>query len=239
VQSDPVSNRIQSAETFRFRLNDTRTILMPVTIGSHHLSIAANYFDYPLDEGGIEKQISLVALWPGLEPKTEENTVEFSKVPGWGRRVRMLVTDLAQTTSVALRYEIPSESHGPFVRAERRFGLTQYKQDVNIEKTGRSRREHYVIDSEEAVQTFLSCRIEGSVPEPGCSHLFDSDGLLYELNYSKDLLPNWLEIQNSAENLIKSFSIGSGISLLNSQFIRGCNPTCLIRVNKQNSITSY
>jgi hypothetical protein len=173
----------------------TKTTTVKVQIADLILAIPRNIIDFPPETRKPDQAISLIALWPTLEGRSETNVDEFMKVRGQGRRIRILVEDISGQTSFIYRYEIRRRFLGHITWNIEAFGLVRGTQTMTQDERPIQAGEMYIEGQADSPTSFIECDPEGVVPMPGCSHFFMHRGLLFQISYGKPFLPDWKEIQ--------------------------------------------
>ena len=188
-------------------LSPLRTDATPIHIrlsGQDYL-VPVNYLDSPLDPGLDQDALLLVALLPDLEARTQENWDEFLRVPGWGRRVYMLVMPRPFPVDILDRYlETDRSNFGPFEDIGDHHGLQHLRSISGGGFLGR--RDIFVNMVEETLNGIITCTFEEDYPSPGCSHEFTHDNLLFKISYDRSNLTQWRSIEESIRSLFDEFA---------------------------------
>jgi hypothetical protein len=175
-----------------------------VRLSGRDYDIPANYFDAVLQPGLDQRDILLVALLPSLEARTRENWDEFMKVPGWGRRVTLLIKVLKRPDgALAAQLRAAQYISGPFEVIGIEHGL-EHSIPAG-EGRFRKRQEVFVARDGEQFIAVIECTRDGDYPQPGCEHHFLVSGLFVKALYDKRYLPEWRSIQDSVISLMKGF----------------------------------
>lgn len=184
-----------------FTTNDKPVVF---TLGTRTVSIPRNYFDVPIKEGAVSRDVLLIVLWPGMEPRAASNIAEFRDVPSWGRRIRILIDDPAQTTDLKYRFERMKETRGPLLPAGDAAGLHKYVRDQAAQSTLLP-KELYFDGDESAITHFIWCNIDDPEINPGCEQRFSYEGFVFQANYSKRFLADWPQIREETIRLFDMF----------------------------------
>lgn len=169
--------------------------LIHVRLSGQDFYIPANYFDSPTDPGLDQRDVLLVALLPTLEGRTKENWNEFMRVPGGGRRVRMLISaDANAKRMLDSAWQTLAKLSGPYAATGVVYGLHRQSSDKPLSKMD---REIYSPDPDPAQSGFIVCSGDRDYPYPGCSHRFIVGAVMVQATYAKTHLPDWRSIQKS------------------------------------------
>lgn len=179
-------------------------------IAGHGYAVPLGYIDAPLEPGLDQDGLYLKMLWPGLEPKTQENLREFTHVPGWGRRVSLLIQDnphrltgerlvqIALDTRQILRNRLVPDGH--------EFGLARFLPEPADPGSMKDDFEFFVDGSLKAPVLFIRCSRPGTVPKPGCSLTFAHNGTRMSSSFERSYLPEWQTIREEILGLLARFS---------------------------------
>lgn len=207
----PAPAQERSSKVPAFMQSPLRTDSEPIHIrlAGHDYDLPANYLDSPLEGAGpTYRSVLLVALLPELQARTKQNWDEFMKVPGYGRRVHILVTVPEAPDGVLERIRSGRERSNPTTPAAYRvFDLIfrrpapstsrWIKREVMVDQPGN--------DDAAAIRGFIECVRYGDVPEPGCSHFFTENDVVFKVSYSREELSRWRAIMCSVKALFRSF----------------------------------
>ncbi len=187
----------------------TDSEIIHVRLSGQDYYIPANYFDSPVDPGLDQRNILLVALLPDLEGRTKENWDEFMKVPGWGSRVRMLITGTKDPEHFlrSVRRNV-EKLYGPYVPSSTFNGLIRL---TSTKPPGAKllAREVYFSDMHSTPREFITCAGDNEFPTPGCSHYFIAGSVIVEASYHKKYLQNWQNIHMSIGTWLNSHKTAS------------------------------
>jgi hypothetical protein len=181
---------------------------VPVTIGGRHYQIPANYFSAPPRRSGREQQsLLLLAHWPSLEGRTEGNWADL-RVGHWGNKVQILLDTSKSKNSAIEIIEIALNSRmknsAPLNYEGKIFDFDYYIPFGGYSMVGRY--EYFVIEKNGAIELFIQCRPDGSVPSPSCTHWFPLTDLIWaRVSYGKPLFPRWQEIQAAVIARLRQF----------------------------------
>lgn len=178
-------------------------------IAGHGYAVPLGYIDAPLEPGLDQDGLYLKMLWPGLEPKTQENLREFTHVPGWGRRVSLLIQEnrFKSSDHVLLQSELRAMTW-PSYRLDFidiKHNLNQFEFLYTTQK--RAEKFDFFIDgSPEITRLFIRCSRAESVPKPGCNLVFVNDHNRMKISFERSYLPEWRNMQYSILQLLRQFS---------------------------------
>jgi hypothetical protein len=166
--------------------------------------IPANYFDAVINSGVDQRDILLVALLPSLEPRTRENWDEFMKVPGFGRRVQLLVEALDRP-EIGLQAALQASEYmwGPFEVTGSANGLER-RDPVGVGRF-RKRREVFIDRTSDTLETLIVCTRDGDFRKPSCEQYFMGGDLRIKATYAKQFLPTWHAIQEAVVILLQRY----------------------------------
>jgi hypothetical protein len=166
--------------------------------------VPANYFDAVIRRGLDQRDILLVALLPSLETRTHENWDEFMKVPGFGRRVHMLIETVERPATVLGAMLQKSEYMSGPLETVGTENNVEHRVPVGVGRFG-FRQEVFVARQEDRLVAVIECARDGDVRSPGCQQYFMADDLLIKATYSKKFLQNWRSIQESVTALLQRY----------------------------------
>lgn len=179
-------------------------------IAGHGYAVPLNYMDLPRKPGLDQDGLLLTMLWPGLEPRTPENLREFTHVPGWGRRVNVLIQDNPNRLSGERLVRIALDTRqillNPLVQHGREFGLTHFLPESAVSNSRKDDFEFFVEGSLEAPAQFIRCSRPDTVPKPGCSLTFVHNGTRMSINFERIHLPEWQTLRSETLRLLTCFS---------------------------------
>lgn len=197
-------SRADSNDTPPYLTSPLRTDTEPihVRLSGRDYYIPANYFDAVINSGVDQRDILLVALLPSLEPRTRENWDEFMKVPGFGRRVHLLVEALDRP-EIGLEAALQASEYmwGPFEVTGIDNGLE--RRDPVGAGRFRKRREVFIDRIRGDLATLVVCTRDGDFRKPSCEQYFMAGGLRIKATYAKQFLPIWHSIQESVNALLQ------------------------------------
>ncbi len=197
--------------------------LIRVQLGEVRMAIPAAYLDAPiqqderidvfLTEDGfhVTQGVYIVTELPELTARTEESMREWLKARGYrekGKWISALIRDWNTEDAAG-----PSESnltiHGGLTALDH-WGVphpkvTGTRHGLDRRVNERMKRDIYT-RTEDGVRTALIvCRLEGSVPSPGCSQFIEVAGLDVKMNYGKQNLPRWRELERKMRARLEGF----------------------------------
>jgi len=206
-------HRFPSPKMIADRVYTTNNKGVTVELAGHNYFLPNNY-DFggvKEKEGDIVKGMLLQVLWPNMEPRTAENMDEFRLVPGWGKRITILLKNKDRfkkyPDAFARIYEMYIDTYVPVKEKPDIYGL-KYKmlsrhsakgEDIG-DRSDTFRQELYEEWDDGKLITFISCW--HLVEAPGCKHKFEYNEILYNLSYSRKFLPKWKEIQQATVDLM-------------------------------------
>jgi hypothetical protein len=199
-------SRADTNDTPPYLTSPLRTDAEPihVRLSGQDYYIPANYFDAVIRRGLDQRDILLVALLSSLEARTRENWDEFMKVPGFGRRVHMLIEALDHP-EIGLDAALQASEYmwGPFEVKGTANGLERR----DPAGTGRSqkRREVFIDRSNGNLTTLIVCTRDGDYRKPSCEQYFMAGDLRVKATYAKQFLPTWRSIQESVAALLQRY----------------------------------
>ncbi|MEJ0076817.1 MAG: hypothetical protein WDO17_15475 [Alphaproteobacteria bacterium] len=171
--------------------------------------IPKRYLRYPV--GAKDKGLYIAASLANLTPVSQAD--QASLPPGWGDVLLILVHDARSTTDTQFRWHVSQGIYGPLKQVEPQFGLDTYlggregiaprQHDPSVPLTLTYKTLYW----HEAPPLFLTCDGDKAVPYPGCKQTFSEDGLLYEIDFGKQNLPKWVDIQQRAVELMRKFRV--------------------------------
>ncbi len=170
-----------------------------VMLGPHTFRVPPEHADFPIETDKPADRIYLIALWPTLEGRTEKNYATFSNPRG--SHLRILIENAAGPEAIEFRLGLAKKVAVSWEQEQTGISLLKLNP---VEPLRRAPDEIYVRGGSDT-QMFITCSVDGSVPNPGCAHTFSADGILYRISYRKTLLENWSEIQDGVVNLVNSF----------------------------------
>lgn len=145
-------------------------------------------------------------------PVTRAKTGAFNKALPWPRghqrHMHFLVHDVIDLDGIldvhlGLRLLDPTVDYRVvFATDSHVYGLKKLRSiDPNYDV--RYRQEAFIAhDNDGALQTVMTCNIDGSVPYPGCSHWFRSNGLDVKLTFRKPYLSQWKQLQDDTRRFL-------------------------------------
>lgn len=203
----PVTTAARAADEPWLVENGTVRLLR---IAGHGYAVPLGYLDAPLEPGLDQDGLYLKMLWPGLEPKTPENLREFTHVPGWGRRVSLLIQDNPHRLSGERLVRIALDTRqillNPLVPGGHEFGLARFLPEPADPRSMKDDFEFFVEGSLETPVQFIRCSRPGTVPKPGCSLTFAHNGARMSSSFERSYLPEWQTIREEILGLLTRFS---------------------------------
>lgn len=179
-------------------------------IAGHGYAVPLNYMDLPRKPGLDQEGLLLTMLWPGLEPRTPANLREFTHVPGWGRRVNLLIQDnpgqLSGDRLVRIMFDIRRSRQNQLVNQGPQHGLVHFVPMTDADIPHGSEFDFFVEGPLEAPTLFIRCSLLGRVPKPGCGLWFAHNKTWMNINFERTHLPNWKEIHKNILQLLARFS---------------------------------
>jgi hypothetical protein len=182
--------------------------LIDVQIAGNNLKIPRYYFlsfDVPLSPK--RNDIWIHALWPDMAPMREDNKERWIHIRGFGPLLDILVLDQNKTTSLDFRLATAEKLGKPYSRQPDKFELQVYVPNGSVTPNDAElRQELYVDKSPSGLTGFISCNVDGTVPEPGCEADFDCKEMLLQVTYGKYFLPQWSAIEQATRELFDGFA---------------------------------
>jgi hypothetical protein len=175
-------------------LPNSAPTLVETKIASRTYHVPVRYLAYPVSQE--DSGMLLEADWPTMALPNHEPG-------GLQSRLMIMVQDLATTTDVAFRLRKAREIYHTSVLIGKVDGLTEYASKLLLDPD-QLQTELYVTNSEPPL--FVRCDGDTTVPFPGCSEVFEANGLLFTLTFRKEHLHEWAEMRDASLKLLDRFA---------------------------------
>lgn len=178
-------------------------------IAGHGYAVPLGYIDAPLEPGLDQDGLLLTMLWPGLEPRTPANLREFTHVPGWGRRVNLLIQKNRFKSSdlVLLRSELKAMTWPSYILdlIDLQHNLNHFE-FLHTSLKQEEKFDFFIDGSPDNPHLFIRCSRPENVPKPGCNLVFVSNNNRMKISFERTRLPEWRIVQDSILRLLAQFS---------------------------------
>lgn len=152
--------------------------------------------------------VLLQVLLPDLQPRTPDNVYAFRKVHGHGDRMQLLINDISKSTDFHYRYMKAVEMAGVTEPIEVLYGFDDAFQATDPDHVIMGAKFYIKKNDNDEIKTYLTCRIDSRVKDPGCSHYFMyQQNIRIHMHYSEKYLPDWQKIENQTIALLDRLRI--------------------------------
>lgn len=173
-----------------------------VRINGQDLDIPRSYFRSRIPQDGEETEgVVLSAMYFDFGPLTDSESSLWKK--GQANKVIDIFPQNPTRLNEFQRMLVGSMKHS--LATEYKADLYGLKVYVGIKETKGEARTYYVEGSVENPVSFISCTSEKLASNPQCEHRYEYGYLHVQLDYAKELLPEWKIIKEKSTNLIASF----------------------------------
>lgn len=198
-------------------INNLKNDAFRVEIAGRVFKIPKGYFDGAKALGRDNESVVLEYSLPGFEflPPHPQYRKERQKLISEGRKRSMLLENARQiyTGEARLSFDvlIPRLMHGREFKKEKNtvYGLDKYVHQVPKPVSNDPAYAPYVQDdfliernADGSINSYLLCSPPGRDKIPACRHSFIDKGLLYQIHWRVQELPNWKAQRDSAIQFI-------------------------------------
>jgi hypothetical protein len=192
-----------------------------IHVGGGEYHIPVGYFKLSIRPKDREEAIGITASYPSMASYERSDVVTDDEVI-------VLVHDARSTTSAETRAKIIRQEYGPLTPLSTRFGLMAYRTSrgpsgtimeksrtlylgntIIAHPTDEQREqaydEFYADNNSSSPSLFITCIGDTGTPRPGCTAVFATDDLLYQVHFPKVHLSEWEAIKSSTISLVEQF----------------------------------
>jgi hypothetical protein len=190
---------LQSSEVRNAR--DPMRAVRNVTVGGQELTIPIPYFFHRVPLEGEESSVLLAVSYPEFEPLTKSHRRSGHHF----LHVRMLLMSPVGKRSIQYLHDSRMRSFGALDSTDTTNGLPRYV------PADRLKNELYPVEgTRDAITGFIDCTSSIHYPisdmrNPQCTYITARNGILYWIDFDKDLLSEFRRIQTKVFLIIDSF----------------------------------